>query len=714
MRQRMAHHPSVAKRGCATPWRININYRFLKLDAPEVWGFVSDTKDSIIGGAFLFDSKINLHCHSDVWPHSRIYAYGKSCHLCKLWSHRRAKELQRGKDKLSNYTIFEDFDSSAIFKPDLLSSDETIHPNKQRRSINSSRKPASCPLLLVADHMFYKFVGNGNVLDTINQMLNLINRLDSMFRSTDFNGDGWADNIGFLVKRVLVLNATGGGYKMITKPDTTSAEYLGEFSLNDFSQYCLAIAFTFSDFSGTAGSAYVAYSDGSSAGGICQKPVEIDSQNISYNSIVLTYLLDGKRRTEMEVLLTLAHEIGHSFGAPHDDETFCSGTEEHGDFIMSTTTNTGYKANNYRFSECSLRNMLPVIKYKGHCLTYDSLRPQCGNGLPEDGEECDCGWSSHCNAIDPCCTPADETSGVDRPCRTRRSQGKLCSPLVSACCTDTCTYTPAAKKFHCNSFSHCSQLSTCDGLGPHCPQHYLPDGTACNGGLQVCSQGKCSAGVCEFHNLSACLCQRTSHCDICCKQNSTCTPLGDFISFNQSVFRYNSTTISLQCAGGNCSYSLACLGLEAVPLHVSFLSDIKAVGAHLRHHWVQYIFFASLTMFIVTALVFSCSSKNSNHAKSLSYGKMMGISTLGQHMAEVYDDILQEIDAYYQEATRRIETRKMPMSYLEALGRLKALFPDASVEYLSKIVTISATEEVAVKILIIQGFRMRTFSYIKI
>ena len=42
MRHLMAHRPSVAIRGCATSWRININYRFLKLYAPEVCGFVSD------------------------------------------------------------------------------------------------------------------------------------------------------------------------------------------------------------------------------------------------------------------------------------------------------------------------------------------------------------------------------------------------------------------------------------------------------------------------------------------------------------------------------------------------------------------------------------------------------------------------------------------------------------------------------------------------
>ena len=42
MRHLMAHRPSVEVRGCATSWLININYRFLKLYAPEVCGFVSE------------------------------------------------------------------------------------------------------------------------------------------------------------------------------------------------------------------------------------------------------------------------------------------------------------------------------------------------------------------------------------------------------------------------------------------------------------------------------------------------------------------------------------------------------------------------------------------------------------------------------------------------------------------------------------------------
>ena len=49
----MAHQPTVAIRGCATSWRININYRFLKLFAPEVCGLVSDVSITSYKSLFM-------------------------------------------------------------------------------------------------------------------------------------------------------------------------------------------------------------------------------------------------------------------------------------------------------------------------------------------------------------------------------------------------------------------------------------------------------------------------------------------------------------------------------------------------------------------------------------------------------------------------------------------------------------------------------------
>ncbi|RUS79376.1 hypothetical protein EGW08_012867, partial [Elysia chlorotica] len=655
----------------------------------------------ITGSAFLLGTKVNLYCPLDIWPGVPFDIGNETtkCFSCKVFISPYSKKIQNSERNISaNY-------SGNVNKLDGLTpidtspepyenSNQVSRLRKQKRSSKSHQIPKTCSLYLESDPLFYKFVGNRDFRYTINKMLNLINSLDSIFRSTDFDGDGWADNVGFIVKKVGIK--TDSDRHLTTKADMVATEYLREFGSHNYSEYCLAIAFTFKDFSGTAGSAYTAFSDGSQAGGICQKQVGVDSSNYtSFNTVLLTYLLNGRRRTEIGTLLTLAHEVGHSFGAHHDEEPECTGTEEHGNFIMNPMTNSGYKVNNFKFSNCSLRNMLPVIALRDQCLTHGNFTPQCGNGLPEEGEECDCGWSQHCDMVDHCCTPADQTEGPDRPCTLRRSQGKFCSPSVSPCCTDTCTFIPKAMNTTCNRLSYCSYPSSCNGLSSHCPHSYLPEGTACNGGLQVCSQGRCLLGACQYHNLSVCFCHGANQCETCCQQNNSCAPLSYFISLNNSPLLQDDALCSER------------LRYPTDSLSISWLSEILVLTAHLRQYWIYYVFFGAIIVFINAVLTFSCSAEETDNSKSLRYGKMLVVEALEQHMSEVYDDILKEIDTYYKEAVTRSKAQKMPMGYLKALSRLKALFPAASVEYLSKIVKISATEEVAVKLLIIQGFKMK-------
>ena len=45
----------------------------------------------------------------------------------------------------------------------------------------------------------------------------------------------------------------------------------------------------------------------------------------------------------------------------------------------------------------------------------------CGNRIKENGEECDCGFSSEC--IDPCCYPADN---IDRKLACRLKSNATC------------------------------------------------------------------------------------------------------------------------------------------------------------------------------------------------------------------------------------------------------------------------------------------------
>lgn len=50
----------------------------------------------------------------------------------------------------------------------------------------------------------------------------------------------------------------------------------------------------------------------------------------------------------------------------------------------------------------------------------ESGQPICGNGLVENGEECDCGYSDQCK--DPCCYSANEGEG--KKCKLQ--PGKIC------------------------------------------------------------------------------------------------------------------------------------------------------------------------------------------------------------------------------------------------------------------------------------------------
>ncbi len=66
---------------------------------------------------------------------------------------------------------------------------------------------------------------------------------------------------------------------------------------------------------------------------------------------------------------------------------------------MFARATSGDKRNNRRFSPCSLKSVKQVLNVKARgpsgCFT-EAKAALCGNGVVEEGEECDCGWEEDC------------------------------------------------------------------------------------------------------------------------------------------------------------------------------------------------------------------------------------------------------------------------------------------------------------------------------
>jgi len=150
----------------------------------------------------------------------------------------------------------------------------------------------------------------------------------------------------------------------------------------------------------------------------------------------------------------------------HDPEQCTPGGED-GNFIMFARATSGDKRNNNRFSPCSLNAINPVLNSKARspkgCFTgqfytrsdrtrlikfapsapphfispcrlnptvfvFFIAEPQvslCGNGVVEEGEECDCGWEEDCR--DSCCFPQRRyPPSEETPCTL--TPGSVCSP----------------------------------------------------------------------------------------------------------------------------------------------------------------------------------------------------------------------------------------------------------------------------------------------
>ncbi|XP_036343377.1 disintegrin and metalloproteinase domain-containing protein 10 homolog [Rhagoletis pomonella] len=354
-----------------------------------------------------------------------------------------------------------------------------------------------------------------------------VTAVNYIYRNTKFDGRSEHRNIRFEVQRIKIdddsacRNSYNGPHNAFCNEHMDVSNFLNLHSLEDHSDFCLAYVFTYRDFTGgTLGLAWVASASGAS-GGICEKfktytetvGGQYQSTKRSLNTGIITFVNYNSRVPPKVSQLTLAHEIGHNFGSPHDYPLECRPGGLNGNFIMFASATSGDRPNNSKFSPCSIRNISNVLDVlvgnsKRDCFKV-SEGAFCGNKIVESGEECDCGFNED-ECKDICCYPRiiseyDLSMNSSAKGCTRRAKTE-CSPSQGPCClSNSCQFVPTNYHQKCKEETECSWSSTCNGTTAECPEPKpRDDKTKCNNGTALCIRGECSGSICLLWNMTEC------------------------------------------------------------------------------------------------------------------------------------------------------------------------------------------------------------------
>ncbi|XP_059091577.1 disintegrin and metalloproteinase domain-containing protein 10-like isoform X2 [Tigriopus californicus] len=440
---------------------------------------------------------------------------------------------------------------------------------RTKRSITSPNKKKSCSLYIQTDPLFWKHVhaqeGDDDktqeeILSLIAQHVKAVNRI---YSDTPFDGKYKHNGYQFEVQRIKIHNdsqckSSGkvpADQNQFCIPNVDVSNFLNLHSKSNHEEFCLAYVFTYRDFTGgTLGLAWVASASGAS-GGICETYKRY-TENIngvhhtakrSLNTGIITFVNYNSRVPPKVSQLTLAHEIGHNFGSPHDYPQECRPGGLAGNYIMFASATSGDRDNNNKFSHCSKSNISAVLDaiadgQKPNCFT-ESDGAFCGNKIVEEGEECDCGFDDH-ECTETCCYPrksAELTDEENKRNRCRRKPDTECSPSEGPCCSNRCQFTQRSERVQCKNEDDCTMAATCDGQQARCPRPlFKPDNiTECHEGTQVCQEGVCQSSICLKFGLESCFLtsdivqSKRELCELACRKpgasNNTCMSTTDLL-----------------------------------------------------------------------------------------------------------------------------------------------------------------------------------------
>nr|CAG4648533.1 EOG090X02I4 [Polyphemus pediculus] len=473
--------------------------------------------------------------------------------------------------------------------------------NRAKRMIKNESR-TTCSLFVQTDPLLWKHyyeIEKRNADNTRKEITSLIAQhikaVNAIYMDTKFDGRFPHRMTRFEVQRIKIDDYEACEHNYVGEenkfclPNIDVSNFLNLHSQVNHEDFCLAYVFTYRDFTGgTLGLAWVASPSGAS-GGICER-YKSYTENMagfprtnkrSLNTGIITFVNYNSRVPPKVSQLTLAHEIGHNFGSPHDYPSHCRPGDQNGNYIMFASATSGDRPNNSKFSNCSVGNISSVLDAieegkKKNCFT-EWKGAFCGNKIVEDGEECDCGYDYE-ECEEKCCYPrvVSESDRLSNPAAQgcKRRPRTQCSPSEGQCCDNSCNFVEAAARQQCKEDGECSGKAFCNGNSAKCPPPpNKEDGTECNGNTQVCQKGECSGSICSKFGMKKCFLtsnvieDKRKLCELACQKgndNSTCQGTSELLAETKLT-----TGISLRPGSpcdnyqGYCDVFLKCRSVDA-------------------------------------------------------------------------------------------------------------------------------------------------------